>query len=114
VITILNAAPARPFETGLPEFIDILVVNAIEAEMLGGGNVSSLNQACLAAGRAESAVQDGHCDRRRRRVASCDQSGHRTSLPSLPVEVASTHGAGDCFVGTLAAAWRRAMLWATH
>ena len=32
VQTILNAAPARPFETTLPGFIDILVVNAIEAE----------------------------------------------------------------------------------
>jgi ribokinase len=39
---IINAAPARAFVTGLPHLIDVLVVNAIEAEMLGGGWVSSL------------------------------------------------------------------------
>ena len=33
--TILNAAPARPFTSGLPDLVDILVVNAIEAEMMG-------------------------------------------------------------------------------
>jgi ribokinase len=36
-------------------------------------------------------------------VALCSQSGQEISLPSLPVTVASTHGAGDSFVGTLAA-----------
>ena len=49
ITTILNAAPARPFSTSLPDLVDILVVNAIEAEMLGGGNVSSLETAACAA-----------------------------------------------------------------
>src|SRR5271169_375659 len=47
--TILNGAPARPFTTSLPDLVDILVVNAIEAEMLGGGHVSSLETAASAA-----------------------------------------------------------------
>ena len=47
--TILNAAPARPFETALPGFVDILVVNAIEAEMLGAAPVHSLADAEKAA-----------------------------------------------------------------
>ena len=42
VKTILNAAPARAFETALPGYVDILVVNALEAEMLGSPPVNSL------------------------------------------------------------------------
>ena len=30
VTTILNAAPARPFTTSLPDLVDILIVNAIK------------------------------------------------------------------------------------
>jgi ribokinase len=103
VTTILNAAPARPFTTSLPELVDVLVVNAIEAEMLGGGDVSSLETAGSAAERlAErfkcvvvTAGGDG--------VASFDRSGHAFKLSGIKVAVASTHGAGDTFVGTLAA-----------
>jgi ribokinase len=49
LLTVLNAAPARPFETDLPGLVDLLVVNAIEAEMLGGGKVGSLAGAAAAA-----------------------------------------------------------------
>jgi ribokinase len=38
--TIQNAAPAGSFTTSLPDLVDILVINAIEAEMLGGGGIS--------------------------------------------------------------------------
>jgi ribokinase len=103
ITTVLNAAPARHFETALPELIDILVVNAIEAEMLGGGNVGSLQGAGLAAAALTSRFKAVVVTAGGNGVASCDQSGQRISLPSLPVAVASTHGAGDCFVGTLSA-----------
>jgi ribokinase len=103
VATILNAAPARPFTTSLAELVDVLVVNAIEAEMLGGGHVSSLETAGSAAERlAErfrcvvvTAGGDG--------VGSFDWFGRAVKLPGIKVAVASTHGAGDTFVGTLAA-----------
>jgi ribokinase len=36
-------------------------------------------------------------------VAFQDRAGQKISLPSLPVKVESTHGAGDMFVGTFAA-----------
>jgi ribokinase len=103
VMTILNAAPARPFATSLPDLIDILVVNAIEAEMLGGGNVSSLETAACAAktlaGKFKSVVVTAGGDG----VGSFDRSGRALKLPGIKVVVASTHGAGDAFVGTLAA-----------
>ena len=41
VKTVLNAAPARAFETALPELHDILVVNTVKAEMLGSAPVNS-------------------------------------------------------------------------
>jgi ribokinase len=101
--TMLNAAPARPFETQLPDFIDILVVNAIEAEMLGGGNVNSLEEALAAAATLSSRFRTVVVTAGGDGVAMCDRSGHEIGLPSVPVKVASTHGAGDAFVGTLAA-----------
>jgi ribokinase len=101
--TILNAAPARPFASDLPAAIDILVLNAIEAEMLGGGAVHSLDAAAavaqtLAAHHPAVVVTAGGDG-----VALCDATTGVLTLPGIPVRVASTHGAGDAFVGTLAA-----------
>ena len=103
VTTILNAAPARQFETELPDLVDILVVNAIEAEMLGGGQVTSLDSAAAAAETLSSRFKAVVVTAGGDGVAFFDRSGQQIKLPALPVLVASTHGAGDAFVGTLAA-----------
>ena len=103
VTTILNAAPARPFTTSLPDLVDILIVNAIEAEMLGGGDVSSLETAACAAERLAATFKSVVVTAGGDGVASFDRSGHAFKLPGIKVAVASTHGAGDTFVGTLAA-----------
>jgi ribokinase len=103
ITTILNAAPARPFATDLPDVVDILVVNAIEAEMLGGGVVTSaasaLDAARLLARRFPAAVVTAGGDG----VASADRDGREQVVEAIRIIVASTHGAGDAFVGTLAA-----------
>ena len=103
VTTILNAAPARPFATSLPDLVDILIVNAIEAEMLGGGPVSSLETAAGAAERLAATFKSVVVTAGGNGVASFGHSGHGFQLPGIKVAVASTHGAGDTFVGTLAA-----------
>ena len=103
VPTILNAAPARPFATGLPEFLDLLVVNAIEAEMLGGGRVDSLASAADAAAALGSRFKAVVVTAGQNGVAFRDGAGGQLRLPGIPVVVTSTHGAGDTFVGTLAA-----------
>lgn len=104
LLTVLNAAPARAFTTTLPEAVDILIVNAIEAEMYGGCVVDSLVTAHQAAANLcrqfpaviVTAGADG--------VAFCAQAnGPSFDLPAIPVTVASTHGAGDSFVGTFVA-----------
>jgi ribokinase len=101
--TILNAAPARPFTTSLPDLVDILVVNAIEAEMLGGVHVSSLETAACAAERLAARFKSVVVTAGGDGVASFDRSGRALKLPGVKIVVASTHGAGDAFVGTLAA-----------
>ena len=107
VTVLLNAAPARAFATDLAANVDILVLNAVEAEMLGGGPVDSLAEA-LAAAQALTATcgivvvtagGDG--------VAAADGRGLALTMPAVPIEVASTHGAGDAFVGTFAASLAR-------
>jgi ribokinase len=103
LLTILNAAPARPFETALPEIVDILIVNAIEAEMYGGGAVNSLASARAAAAQLSTCFQTVVVTAGANGVAFCDRFHRRFELPAIPVEVVSTHGAGDAFVGTMVA-----------
>jgi ribokinase len=103
VATILNAAPALPFTTSLPDLVDILIVNAIEAEMLDGGNVSSLEMVACAAERLAARFRSVVVTAGGDRVDSFHRSGRALNLPGITVAVASTHGAGDAFVGTLAA-----------
>lgn len=103
LMTILNAAPARPFVTSLPDLVDTLVVNAIEAEMLGGGNVSSLETAACAAERLTARFKSVVVTAGGDGVGSFHRSGRALRLPAIKVAVESTHGAGDTFVGTLAA-----------
>jgi ribokinase len=101
--TILNAAPARPFAEGLRGLLDILVVNAIEAEEMGAHAVASLTNAADAArsllGFADATiVTAGGAG-----LAIATRAGHRVEIPGHPVTLVSTHGAGDCFIGALAA-----------
>ena len=103
LMIIINAAPARPFATSLPDLVDVLVVNAIEAEMLGGGRVISLETAAQAAAALASRFRAAIVTAGADGVAFCGETGERAVLPGLKVTVASTHGAGDTFVGTLAA-----------
>ena len=100
----LNAAPARPLDEALEQLVDILVVNALEARELCGEPIHDLASANRAAGRLAgrfpvavvTAGADGVA------VASAEHGSF--SLPAEPVDLVSTHGAGDVFTGTLCAA----------
>ena len=99
---VLNAAPARTLSDTLVQIIDILVVNAGEAEALCGIAVASLDTAQDAAKALSerfrvvvvTAGGDG--------VAVAGMDG-TYSEPGHSVTLISTHGAGDCFIGTMIA-----------
>lgn len=104
VTVILNAAPARAIAADLRALVDVLVVNAVEAAMYGAEPVTDLATALSAARHlaAENAcviVTAGAHG-----LAACTLDGPPFTLPARKVDVSTTHGAGDCFTGTLAAA----------
>ena len=98
---IWNAAPARDRSDEMLGLADLIVVNRIEAEAMGAGEVRSVDRAVAAARR----LADD------RRVAIVTLGGHglviaepdRTPahIAASPVTVRSSHGAGDVFVGAL-------------
>jgi ribokinase len=100
---VFNAAPARHLLEDLSENVDVLVVNRVEAEMISGMKVVDRNSAVLALpalGANERSVVitlggDG--------LVVKEKTGIAVEMAALPVTVTSTHGAGDCFVGVLAA-----------
>jgi ribokinase len=100
-LVCLNAAPARPLEGELGGLVDILVVNAVEAEMLSGVVVDSLESARRAAAALRSPTRTAIVTAGAYGVAAASEDGD-LALPAIPVTVVSTHGAGDVFVGVLA------------
>ncbi|MER8700641.1 ribokinase [Mesorhizobium sp. M1273] len=101
---VLNAAPARKLTAELIALTDIVIVNAIEAEFLAGVSVvDTLEGAAKAAGMLVGFYPAAIVTAGGEGVAYCDRDGQAFALPAMPVEVVSTHGAGDEFVGAFAA-----------
>jgi ribokinase len=100
----LNAAPYRLLTGELAALVDVIVVNALEAEQLGGLAVTDLASAAAAAaalaGRFPAVVVTAGGEG----VAGVRRGEDPVVLPALPVTLVSTHGAGDAFVGALVAA----------
>ncbi|WP_439290870.1 ribokinase [Lonepinella koalarum] len=98
----INAAPAKKLSPELIKLIDILIVNAVEAEAMCGIAVTDLTSALKAAQRLQqdfpqvvvTAGGDG--------VAFANQQ-EQGVMPAIKVKLISTLGAGDCFVGHLCA-----------
>jgi ribokinase len=105
---LLNAAPARELSGELLDLVDILIVNALEAEFLAGMPVvETLGAAGQAARRLVDLCPAAIVTAGGEGVACCERNGAAFSLAAVPVDVVSTHGAGDEFVGAFAAALAR-------
>lgn len=78
----LNAAPARPLPAALVDALDLLIVNRLEAEFYAK---SAPETEMLITLGAEGVFYQGN------------------QYPAFQIEVVSAHGAGDMFVGALAA-----------
>ena len=100
---IFNAAPALTPNKGFFERIDLLIVNQLEAKMLLNEEPSIFNKLDALRklqnlGPKEVIITlgaDGY--------TGISKNGEIFSEPGIKVDVLSTHGAGDSFVGTLAA-----------
>lgn len=97
----INAAPWRAMSDTLLGLIDILVVNAVEAEGMEAAPVSDLASAERAAvtlsKHAPTVIVTAGGDG----FAWADRNQGSGAMPALPVTLVSTHGAGDMFIGTL-------------
>lgn len=101
---LINSAPARPLSTELQHLIDIIVVNSIEAEMLTGiPTVKTLDDALKAAKRLTAFTPGAVVTAGGAGVAFASYTGEEIQLAAMNVDVKSTHGAGDEFIGVLAA-----------
>lgn len=100
--TILNAAPAREIANLLPN-VDILVVNESEAELLSGTPVSTLDQARTAAAGFAQAHNVIAIVTLGSMGSVLAEGGEVLHVPAVAVDVVDTTGAGDTFVGALAA-----------
>jgi ribokinase len=97
--TLLNLAPAGPIEAGLLAQLDYLVVNEVEAATLGAEPAAlacELRQAVVVTRGARGATAYPH-------------EGGRIEVPALAIEPVDTTGAGDTFVGVLAAGLDRGL-----
>jgi ribokinase len=103
VQVVLNAAPSRALPDDLAGMVDVLVVNAVEAEMMGTAPVSNLPSALAAAQTLATRFPAVVVTAGAQGLALV-AAGESLSLPAEPVTVVSTHGAGDAFTGALAAA----------
>ena len=104
----LNAAPAREMSEQFLALIDILVVNAVEAEALGSNAVDSLAAAGIAAQSLASRFSTVIVTAGGDGVATCSAGGSVECIAAKPISVVSTHGAGDVFTGVLCAELGRA------
>ena len=107
VRTILNVAPAAPVPGNVLEILDVLVVNELEATWLaaalgtGGNDAMATAERIVDAGTGTVIVTLGEAGA----VARTADAGWRVGVP--PIDIIDTVGAGDSFVGSLAAALDR-------
>lgn len=95
---VLNAAPARAMSAEFLDLVDVLVVNRVEAEMLAGtGDMAKALEALHATSRDVVLTRGGDG------LMLMTRDGRRVDIPALEVKLVSSHGAGDCFCGALAA-----------
>lgn len=101
--TLLNAAPSRPMSPEFTKLVDILVVNSVEAEMMGASSFSDLDGAARAArtlaSRYDTVVVTGGA----LGLAAWDVGDENFTIAAEKITVISSHGAGDAFIGALAA-----------
>jgi len=104
--TLLNPAPAQKISGELLALVDILVLNETELGFLAGDELSDNDEAARIIGVARKlqARQDQTiCVTLGKRGVLALAGREELSVPGRTVKAVDTTGAGDCFVGALAA-----------
>lgn len=103
---ILNAAPMREMSPELLRLTDLLVVNRVEAADLLGQDDTTLDPVAAAVALGNLGPHAA--------IVTMGEDGlalwtgqEATRHPAFPVRVRSSHGAGDAFIGSMAAEWMR-------
>lgn len=100
---ILNAAPALTPNKDFFERIDLLIVNQLEAKMLLNEEPSIFNNLDALRKLQNLGPKEVIITLGAEGYTGISKNGEIFSEPGIKVDVLSTHGAGDSFVGTLAA-----------
>jgi len=101
---VLNAAPAQPLAPELASTVDILVVNRVEAAMMCNRSVSSPDEALEAFPSLLALCPAVVITLGSAGVVVGERGRPPVFFPAEKVQALSTHGAGDCFIGQMAAA----------
>ena len=101
---ILNAAPAQELSKELAACVDILVVNRVEARMLSGESADTFSEASVALAKLRALGRDVIITLGGEGLVVAEADKPTAYINPIKVEVVSTHGAGDCFIGQLASA----------
>ena len=104
--TILNSAPALPFDQALLDLVDILILNESELGLLAKTELRDTDDParCIEVARSLRAGTDQIiCVTLGKRGAIALIDGESLIIPGRIVKALDTTGAGDCFVGALAA-----------
>lgn len=101
-MVVHNTAPFVAAGGELLPLTDVIVANRVEAEALSGESNMAKAVSAIAAKAAAAIVTCGGDG-----CYVAEGQGPPVHIPANKVKVMSTHGAGDCFCGTLAAALAR-------
>jgi ribokinase len=102
--TILNPAPARAVGPELLDLVDILVLNETELGLLTRRELNDSDEPAYFIEAARSLCKNKDiCITLGRRGVLALAGGEAILIPSRAVKTVDTTGAGDCFVGALAA-----------
>lgn len=107
--TILNPAPMKPLPPALLALTDILVLNETELACASGRENLEADDAILATAHALAGSSRSVIVTLGARGALAVSPEGNIRLEGQRVEVVDTTGAGDCFVGNLAAALARGL-----
>ncbi|RTE93959.1 MULTISPECIES: ribokinase [Bradyrhizobium] len=105
-VTVLNPAPAQKMSGELLALVDILVLNETELGFLAGVDLSDSDEAARIIGAARQLqVREDQtiCVTLGKRGVLALAGREEITVPGRAVKAIDTTGAGDCFVGALAA-----------